>query len=112
MLSVPASTFGCSVDNVNVTVNDEGPDGDIETFCAGVSPGISGNRIGADPPGSDPLSAFDGVSSTGNWTLNVSDNFGSDTGSIASWCLVIPDSMPFIDGFESEDTSSWSNVVP
>lgn len=36
-----------------------------------------------------PLSAFDGMSMTGDWTLYVSDDAGSDTGTLNSWGLRI-----------------------
>ena len=37
----------------------------------------------------NPLSAFNGESALGNWTLNVSDNAGIDTGTIDSWSLEV-----------------------
>jgi subtilisin-like proprotein convertase family protein len=47
----------------------------------------------ANPPGGftgsykpdQPLSAFDGQSTSGTWTLNVSDNAAADTGSLLAW---------------------------
>ena len=38
---------------------------------------------------SNPLSAFDGQSSTGNWTLAITDNCRQDSGSLTSWSLQI-----------------------
>lgn len=35
------------------------------------------------------LSAFDGASATGNWTLTVQDTFSGDTGTLKSWRLFI-----------------------
>ncbi|MBX3059383.1 MAG: choice-of-anchor B family protein [Anaerolineae bacterium] len=84
---VPASTFGCSGDNYDVTVNDEGPDGNIETQCAS-NPAISGDRVGGDPPNANLLAAFDGMDITGDWTITVSDHAGGDTGTLAEWCVV------------------------
>ncbi len=56
---VPASTFGCSGDNIDVTANDEGPDGDIESQCADL-PASFGNRVGGDPANTSLFAAFDG----------------------------------------------------
>ncbi len=39
-----------------------------------------------------PLAAFDGEGSTGNWTLTVLDQEGGDSGSLASWGLLICES--------------------
>ncbi len=103
--------FGCSGDNINATVNDEGTDGNVESQCANL-PATSGNRIGGDPASSTLLGAFDGQPLNGTWTLNASDNATGDTGSVTSWCLLFPNSMPFLDGFEGNDTTRWSNTVP
>jgi Proprotein convertase P-domain len=105
-------TFGCGGDNVDVTADDEGPDTPIETQCANL-PAISGDAVGGDPPNNTQLSAFDGEDLAGSWTLNISDNAGADTGTLDMWCLVVDyDTMPFLDGFESGDTSHWSQVQP
>ncbi len=103
--------FGCSGDNIDVLVNDEGTDGDVESQCSN-NPATSGNRIGGGPPNPTLLTAFDGQPLSGNWTLNASDNAASDTGTLNSWCLVVPNAMPFIDGFETTDTSRWSLTQP
>lgn len=34
-----------------------------------------------------PLSAFDGGSATGTWTLEITDSFGSNSGTLLSWTL-------------------------
>ncbi|MCB8942746.1 MAG: cadherin-like domain-containing protein [Ardenticatenaceae bacterium] len=81
------SGFGCSSDNVDVTANDEGPDGDIESQCD-TNPAISGNRVGGDPANSSLLAAFDGESLSGTWRLTASDNAGGDTGTINEWCII------------------------
>ncbi|GMU63804.1 MAG: hypothetical protein AMXMBFR36_00780 [Acidobacteriota bacterium] len=106
---VPASTFGCSGDNIDVTINDEGPDGNIETTCLAGTPTIAGDRVGGDPASTTLLAAFDGQQLAGTWTMTSSDHVGSDTGTLLEWCLVVPDSMPFIDGFETGDTTRWSS---
>ncbi len=79
--------FGCSGDNYDITVNDEGPDGDIETQCAN-NPAIFGDRIGGDPPNSGLLAAFDGLDVNGSWTLNVADFVSGDIGSLVEWCVI------------------------
>ncbi len=84
---VPASTFGCSGNDYDVTVNDEGPDGNIETQCAD-APAIFGDRVGGDPPNSSLLAAYDGMDITGDWTITVSDHAGGDTGTLVEWCVV------------------------
>jgi subtilisin-like proprotein convertase family protein len=78
---VPASTFGCGEDNLDIVLDDEGSGGAIEAQC---SPGLS------SPPGyapNNPLSAFDGLDSAGNWTITISDNAGADTGTLNSWTV-------------------------
>lgn len=84
---VPATTFGCSGDNIDVTVNDEGPDGNIETQCAN-APAIFGDRVGADPPHTSLLAAFDGLDISGSWTLNVSDAAPGQSGTLVQWCVM------------------------
>ncbi|HRQ39383.1 MAG TPA: choice-of-anchor B family protein [Chloroflexota bacterium] len=85
---VPASTFGCSGDNYDVTINDEGPDGNIETQCAASAPAIFGDRVGGDPPNTSLLAAYDGMDIGGDWTITVSDLAGGDTGTLVEWCVV------------------------
>ena len=50
---VPASTNGCSANDVAVTADDEGADGNIEAACAGSPPAVTGVRTP-----NQPLSAF------------------------------------------------------
>jgi subtilisin-like proprotein convertase family protein len=81
---VPASTYGCSGDNVVATLDDEAslP---VENQCAGSTPTISGTFTP-----NNALSAFDGQSSTGTWTLTVNDYYTSaDAGTLNSWSLEI-----------------------
>ncbi len=79
---VPASTFGCSNDNMNVTFDDAGSL-NLETHCAGTNPWYVGVALPASA-----LSAFNGQSSLGDWVLNVSDNAGADTGTLTAWELI------------------------
>jgi hypothetical protein len=103
--------FGCGGDNVDVMADDQGPDTPIENQCSNL-PAISGDAVGGDPPNSSLLAAFNGQSLAGTWVINASDNAGADTGTLNQWCLVVPDTMPFLDGFETDDTSRWSATVP
>jgi trimeric autotransporter adhesin len=94
---VPASTFGCSGDNYDVTVDDEGLDTPIENQCVAPPPAITGQAIGGDPPNASLLAAFDGLSIQGDWTLTVTDNATGDTGTLNEWCVIVtatPDPTP------------------
>ena len=72
----------CSDDNMNVTFDDSS--GVIlQSHCAGTTPWYSGV---ARPY--QPLSAFNGQSSAGTWSLIVSDNAGLDTGTLVDWELL------------------------
>jgi hypothetical protein len=82
---VPASTFGCSGDNVQATFDDGAP-GNAETTCA-----INPPTIGS-PPNYAPVqgfAGFNGQNMSGNWTLTTSDAVGGDTGTLVQWCLTI-----------------------
>lgn len=85
---VPATTFGCSGDNINATINDEGVDGNVETTCLAATPTIAGDLVGGDPANTSLLAAFDGENFAGDWTLTVSDNATGDTGTLNEWCLI------------------------
>jgi len=79
---VPASTYGCGNNDMNVTF-DDASGFDPESYCAGNTPWYVGP---AAPVGL--LSAFNGESTMGDWKLIVSDNAGADTGSIIDWELL------------------------
>jgi subtilisin-like proprotein convertase family protein len=68
-----------SVNNIIATFDDAG----VAVVC-GNNPGISGTVIPAQS-----LSAFNGQSSTGTWTLTITDAFNQDGGSLNSWSLNI-----------------------
>ena len=111
---VPASTYGCSNDNLDVRVNDEGSDGSVENACSATPPAIAGNRTGGATVG-DPnvLTAFDGLSIQETWTLNASDAVSQDSGTLLSWCLVpVLDELPFYEDFELGNLSRWSLTAP
>jgi hypothetical protein len=111
---VPTSQFGCSNDNIEVRVNDEGPDGSIENTCSAVSPAIGGNRTGGGTLANTTLlAAFDTLAIQETWTLNASDVATPDSGTLLEWCLVPTlDRLPFSDDFELNNFSRWSNNVP
>ena len=50
----------------------------------------------------------------GGWNLYVVDDAGQDTGTLGQWCLnfTLSGEVLFLDGFESNDMSQWSAVVP
>ncbi len=95
---VPATTFGCSGNDIDVILDDAAAI-PVETTCGASAPAISGT-LSPNAPG---LAPFTGLSLAGTWTMNVSDNAGGDTGTFTEWCL-IPQSAPsdiiFQDGFE------------
>ena len=78
---VPGSTYGCSADNIDVTLDDEGA-GAVENAC-GSSPAIGGNLIPQQA-----LSGFDGSGIDGTWQLTISDAVQPDGGTVNEWCLV------------------------
>ena len=80
-----------SVNNVVATFDDSG----VAIVC-GNNPGISGTVIPRES-----LSAFNGQSSTGTWTLTISDAFNQDGGSLNSWSLNVCTVQPL--GSESFD---------
>jgi len=86
---VPASTFGCSGDNYAVWVDDEGIDTPIENQCSATPPAITGRAIGGDPPNALLLTAFDGLSTLGEWTLTAIDNASAFSGTLAEWCVEV-----------------------
>ena len=84
---VPATGAGCNNNNIaSVLLNDEGATGPAETQC------VPANTAALWPTGifspNNPLSALDGENGDGNWTINISDNAGLDTGSIRRFSLV------------------------
>lgn len=79
---VPASTYGCSGDDILATLDDEAALA-VEDQCAGSVPTINGTFR---PTGL--LSAFDGQAITGSWTLTASDAVSPDPGTVNEWCLV------------------------
>jgi subtilisin-like proprotein convertase family protein len=86
---VPNSGAGCNNDDFDVTFDDASMF-DPELHCAGTTPWYTGS---ANPVGT--LSAFNGISSAGTWTLSVNDQAGQDIGTIDDWELI---TTPAISG--------------
>ncbi len=81
---VPASTWGCSVDDILATLDDEAGTA-VEGVCAGSPPAIGGTF---SP--NNPLSSFDGESGNGTWVLTVSDAYTSgDAGTLDAWSVEV-----------------------
>jgi subtilisin-like proprotein convertase family protein len=81
---VPASTYGCSGDNI-VAKLDDGASSPVENQCASGSPTINGTF---SP--NQALSAFNGQSGNGTWTLTVYDHYTSaDAGALNSWSVEV-----------------------
>ncbi len=82
---VPASTFGCSGDNLpGVVADDEGVSGSFENSCQNATPAFI---PGGSYTNNAPLSAFDGANTSGTWTLTAADLAAGDTGTITGWCV-------------------------
>lgn len=96
------SSFGCSANDMSITIEDGGADGSVED-CSTTSgdPAYTGTSYSPFPDAfagfvgentlteKQGLKSLVGVSALGNWTMNVSDNAGGDTGSINSLVLNI-----------------------
>ncbi len=84
-VGVPASSFGCSVDNINATLDDSGAPS-VEVVCNPGPPGVGPGPYSPSPGNLNPT--FAGANINGTWTLSVSDNAGGDTGTLVQWCLI------------------------
>lgn len=79
---VPASTYGCSSDDMDVTFDDASAF-NLESYCPATTPWYVGPAMPVQP-----LSVLNGQNSAGTWTLIVSDNAGGDLGSLVDWDLI------------------------
>ncbi|MGD2130356.1 MAG: proprotein convertase P-domain-containing protein [Lysobacterales bacterium] len=79
---VPATTFGCSGDDI-AAVFDDDASVTAEDMCNNL-PAISGDVIP-----NNPLSAFDSQIADGEWTLGFEDLAGGDSGTLNDWSLDI-----------------------
>ncbi len=78
---LPATSNGCDQDNIEAILDDE-VTLPVENRCSSTIPSISGIY-----KPEQPLSTFIGENLNGTWTLNVSDNYTADTGSLIEWCI-------------------------
>ena len=83
---VPASTFGCSSNNLYQLTLDDSAGSPIENNCPGDT--NAGPMTGTFSP-NNPLAAFLGENPNGIWTLTALDNAGGDTGTVRAFSLLI-----------------------
>ena len=112
------SSLGYGDDGINVTLDDEGANGDIHVYrltlngshTIGLTGGLTNTTggVGWLPDGRniDPtvsldsttrtalLSSFDGLNPNGNWTLFVADVNGGDLSTLVSWGLEAVGTVP------------------
>jgi len=85
----PGSGLGCSSNNIDATLNDEGADGNAEDQCDATPPAVGpGEFVAGDPPDATLLANCDGDNINGTWNLTITDNAGGDTGTLDQWCLI------------------------
>ncbi len=99
---VPGSTFGCEGNDINIVLDDEEPTRTAEGNCGVGTPAYI---AGASYRPNQALSAFDGGSFAGTWTLTARDVAGEFAGTLQSWCLQpqlnsAPPMQVFGNGFE------------
>ena len=82
---VPASTFGCSSNNLFALTLDDEAGSALEGQCPGGTD--AGPLTGSFTP-NNPLSAFDGQDPNGNWTLVAIDAAGGDVGTVRAFSLI------------------------
>ncbi len=89
---VPATTFGCSNDDLLVSFYDDAANtaADFENTCNSTAPSISG-----DYQPIQPLGALQGQPGSGNWILTVEDVFDEDGGAINEWSVEICAAVSF-----------------
>ncbi|WP_339832618.1 proprotein convertase P-domain-containing protein, partial [uncultured Altibacter sp.] len=90
-------TGGCSQNNIDVILDDAAGSpvqGQCVTSASTTNPpttwAISGTRTPANP-----LSAFNGKSTLGNWTLSITDLAGGDGGNFRAWAFTVVGSVGF-----------------
>ncbi|HUD42613.1 MAG TPA: proprotein convertase P-domain-containing protein [Dokdonella sp.] len=81
---VPATTNGCNNNDLDLTFADG--QSDPEAVCDTAGTGAAWPVTDAGP--TQPLSAFDGQSTLGNWVLTISDHANIDTGTLVDWELI------------------------
>lgn len=75
-----------SEDNLDVTFDDDGG----VLVCASPTVGAY-TPVSAD---GEPLGILNGLSTFGDWTLNVSDNAGADLGTLLEWSIMVSSGTP------------------
>lgn len=107
---VPASTFGCSANNILATVDDEAAAA-AETMCNGTPPAIGGAVIGGDPADASLLANYDGEDVAGPWRLDVADEAVADVGTLNGWCLNVQytpaNQAPVCSAAYPDQTTLW-----
>lgn len=78
---------GCGGDNID-TLLDDSAALPVEDQCLASIPTIDGTY---SP--NNPLSAFNGQSMNGTWSLNITDNVKQDVGTLREWCLDATDGV-------------------
>ena len=78
---VPASQFGCDGDNIDATFDDAAAQV-AEDDCSAAT-GLTGEFVP-----NEALSAFNGASISGDWTLTIADALAPDPGVREEWCLI------------------------
>lgn len=81
------SGFGCSGNDIDVFLDDDASLSIQNNCTSGPNP-TQAYIAGESYTPAQPLSAFNGASLNGTWTLNVSDNAGGDLGTLNEWCLL------------------------
>ncbi|MFK7958270.1 MAG: Ig-like domain-containing protein [Lysobacterales bacterium] len=74
--------FGCGNNDIRATFDDDAGTA-AEDECSATPPAIGGSVTGIGN-----LADFNGETFQGDWTLNIADGAGGDTGSLDRWCLV------------------------
>ncbi|MBN2146358.1 MAG: C39 family peptidase [Anaerolineales bacterium] len=107
---VPDQSNGCEYNNMIVIFDDLAAQ-PAENKCAASPAGVSGVYLPEQP-----LSVFAGDPITGTWSINVSDNYKADTGSLRQWCIEVtladtrPEPTPTPTPIELPDSASISGM--
>jgi subtilisin-like proprotein convertase family protein len=105
---IPASTYGCAGDDLNVSFSDAAASNStaFENMCNN-APAING----AFQP-MQAFTAFNGESITGNWTLTILDSYPTlDDGVLDAWSLEIC-ANPIVTGVNNELSNSPVSIYP
>ena len=92
MLSLIADVGG-SADNINALFDDSAPGPPDSTTHTPPPPYYTDNPWLP----AEPLAAFRGVPSMGDWTLDVCDDAGGDTGTLEQWTLFMETDVVILD---------------